>query len=70
MNRFICPDNCNPNYNGVVMICPSDKYKRQKGMNFSEEAEFRGICKLGTETLIACYGESANEMFFSANDFR
>lgn len=49
-----------------------DKYVRNKGLNFKEEAEFRGICKFGANQLIKCYGQTGYEDYgeeYSRRDF-
>lgn len=67
MNKFIAPNGAQPNYNAVMFLSPSDKFKRNKGLNFKEDGEFRGVCAFGANTLIACYNHLDGE--FSASDF-
>lgn len=39
----------------MVNFC--EKTKRHKALNFSEESEFSGICRMGAQQLISCYSD-------------
>lgn len=48
-------------------INPGDKYKRRKGCNVAEDAEFGGLCMFGSDQIISCYRNHDN--FFNADCF-
>ena len=48
------PEGAKPGCIGKT-INPYDKRKRDKGLNFQEDAEFSGICSLASWQLIDCY---------------
>ena len=40
-----------------MMVNFCEKAKRHKALNFSEESEFSGICRMGAQQLINCYSD-------------
>ena len=50
-------------------IYPGDKHERGVRLNFAEESNFSGICSLGANQLIECYGYHASSVGFNRFDF-
>ena len=60
-----CPDK------GRVLptIYVGDKYERGVRLNFTEERQFSGICSLGANQLVKCYGYHSPNTGFNRFDF-
>lgn len=67
--QYEIPNGAERCFKAPQRIYPRDKYTRGAGLNFQERAEFAGVCNLGPEQLVGCYGDTCCNDGYSKRDF-
>lgn len=67
--RYDVPNGAERCFKPPQRLNTKDKYSRGVGLNFQENSEFTGICSLGPEQLVGCYGNTFCDDGYSRNDF-
>lgn len=69
MKQHFIPKDARPNKDYFYRICPRERYNSDEPLDEIEEYMFHGICSIGSEQLISCYGDDSDNIEYSREDF-